>query len=202
MRRSGRMWRSGRVPIMRLVVGIAIGILAGGVWLGGPALAQPARPGQPPGQPQPAPVATVTPAITVDPNQVGATPHWTITIGAAYCGGYRVGDGVYLSPEPPLALPSTLPDGSALFSGQPASVDWINGALRIGPGAGLVQSMICMVGQRPLNIELLPEAGLALPADPGDYAVDVWTGADSTPVTLSFTVPGPDDSAATSAPEN
>ena len=144
-------------------------------------------------QPQPAPPATVMPSLAVDPDQVGVTPHWTIVIGAAYCGGYRIGDGVYVSPEPPLGLPSSVPDGSVLFSGQPAAVDWINGALRIGPGAGLVQSMICTSGQRPLKVELLPEAGFSLPTDPGDYTLDVWTGADPTLNKLTFTIPAPDD---------
>jgi hypothetical protein len=137
-------------------------------------------------------LAQSLPSLSVDPLQPGATPHWTITIGAQYCGGYKIGDGVYVSPEPPLALPSAIPDGSALFAGQPGAVDWVNGTLRIGPGPGLMQSMICMAGQRPLNIELLPTAGFALPADPGDYALDVWTGADPTPMNLPFSVPAAD----------
>jgi hypothetical protein len=133
------------------------------------------------------------PSVGVDPLQSGATPHWTITLGAEYCGGFKVGDGVYVSPEPPLALPAAIPDGSALFADQPGSVDWVNGALRIAPAAGLVQSMICMAGQRPLKVELLPSAGFNLPTDAGDYALDVWTGADATPQRLSFSVPAADD---------
>jgi hypothetical protein len=167
----------------RLIVAIVIGLLS--LELCAVAAVQ--------AQPQPAPPATVTPSVAIDPAQVGATPHWTITLGAAYCGGYRVGDGVYVSPEPPLALPSTVPDGSVLFSGQPAAVDWVDGALRVGPGPGLVQSMVCMAGQRPLNIELTPNAGFSLPADPGDYAVDVWTGSNPTMLTLTFTVPAAAD---------
>src|SRR5690348_12786357 len=116
------------MPLTRLASLIAIGACAAAFCLATASLAQPAAP-------QP-----VTPSVTVDPDQPGATPHWTITLGAGYCGGYQVGDGVYLSPQAPLSLPATMPDGSALFAGQPAAVDWVNGALRIAPGAGLVQS--------------------------------------------------------------
>jgi hypothetical protein len=82
-----------------------------------------------------------------------------------------------------------------LYSGQPASVDWVNGALRIAPGADLVQSMICIAGERALKLELLPQAGFGLPSDPGDYVLDVWTGADATPQSLVVSVPAPDDTA-------
>jgi hypothetical protein len=158
---------------MRAGVAIAWGLLS--VAFASPVLAQP------------------LPALVVDPLQPGATPHWTISIGASYCGGYKIGDGVYVSPEPPLALPSSIPDGSVLFAGQPGAIDWVNGTLRIGPGPGLVQSMICMAGQRQLNVELLESAGFVLPTDPGNYALDVWTGADPTPVNLPFTVPSADE---------
>jgi hypothetical protein len=53
--------------------------------------------------------------------------------------------------------------------------------------------MICIAGQRPLNVELMPSAGFSLPDGPGDYAVDVWTGADPTVTSLTFTLPAPDD---------
>lgn len=168
---------------LRLTVTIASGLLACAVLFGTTALAQP----------QPAPNPTVFPSISADPDQPGATPHWTITIGAEYCGGYRVGDGVYLRPEPPLALPASLTDASVLFAGQPSSTDRTNGVLRVAPAPGLVQSMICLQGQRPLQIELLPEAGFALPDAPGDYALDVWTGADATPISLVLTVPADSD---------
>jgi hypothetical protein len=129
----------------------------------------------------------------VDPAQLGATPHWTITIGTPYCGGYRIGDGVYVSAEAPLALPSALPDGSVLFAGQPATVTQVHGTtLRVGPTPGLAQRMICMAGERPLTIELLPEAGFALPGDAGDYALDVWTGANPTLLNFVFSVPAVD----------
>lgn len=170
----------------RLVVVFVVCLLALELGATSLALAQP----QPP---QPAPPVTVTPSVVVDPAQSGATPHWTITLGAVYCGGYRIGNGVYVSPEPPLMLPSSVPDGSVLYSGQPAATDWVNGSLRVGPGPGLVQSMICMAGQRPLKLELMPSAGLSLPSDPGDYAIDVWTGADPTVNSLTFTVPAPAD---------
>src|SRR5690348_4620869 len=119
---------------LRLGVVIASGLIGAALWVSAPAQAQP--------QPQPVTPAPVTPSLAVHPDELGATPHWRIRLGAEYCGGYRIGDGVYVSPEPPLALPSSVVDGSGLYSGQPASVNWVNGALRIGPGPGLVQSMI------------------------------------------------------------
>jgi|SRR5579864_536084 len=178
----------------RILVAIGSGLCAASLFLAAPAAAQPQPTGPGAGQPQPLPPApaSVTPSLAVDPDQAGATPHWTITLGAAYCGGYRIGDGVYVSPEPPLALPSSMADGSTLFAGQPAAVDFVNGALRIAPGQGLVLSMICVAGQRPLKVELLPEAGFDLPSDPGDYAVDVWTGADPTVMSLAVSVPASD----------
>lgn len=178
----------------RVRLAIGSGLCAAGLLLAVPASAQPQPTGPGAGQPAPGPAQPqpVTPSLTVDPDAPGATPHWTITLGSTYCGGYRVGDGVYVSPEPPLALPASVTDGSTLFAGQPAtaSIDPVTGALRIGPGPGLVQSMVCLAGQRALKVELLPDAGLGLPADPGDYVVDVWTGSDSTVMNLGVTVPG------------
>ena len=189
----------------RVRLAIGAGVCAAGLFLAAaPAGAQPeptgpgaAQPAPGPGQSQP-----IAPSLAVDPDVGGATPHWTITLGAAYCGGYRVGDGVYVSPEPPLALPPSVADGSTLYAGQPASatLDPVTGALRIGPGPGLVQSMICMAGQRALKVELLPEVGLGLPADPGDYVVDVWTGADPTVMNLGVTVPAPDSASPPALP--
>lgn len=132
------------------------------------------------------------PTLSVDPDQPGATPHWTIGLAAPYCGGFRIGDGVYVRPEAPLTLPPSLPDGSVLFEGHPASISQVGDALRIGPAPDTVWSMICQPGQRPFRVELLPAAGLALPADAGSYALDVWTGANPTPATVSIDVPAPD----------
>jgi hypothetical protein len=99
---------------------------------------------------------------------------------------------VYLRPEPPLSLPDAVPDGSVLFQGQPASVTFTGEALRIGPGPGTVFSQVCVQGDRQFIVELLPDAGLALPGDPGTYAVDLWTGADPAQVvTVTFDVPPP-----------
>jgi hypothetical protein len=126
--------------------------------------------------------------------------HWTVNLTAPYCGGFQVGDGVYLSPEAPLALPDTLPDGSVLFAGKPASFSLANGALRVALGPGIVQSMICMQGERPLAVEVLPSSGFALPDAPGDYTLDVWTGARPTPVQLTVSVPGGDDQAGLDPP--
>lgn len=144
-------------------------------------------------QSQPAPVAPVAapvaPSVSVDPDQSGATGDWTFNLSAPYCGGYKIGSGVYVSPEAPLALPDSLPDGSVLFAGNPASFDIQQGVLRVSLGPGIVQSMICMQGDRPLSIELLPSAGFAVPDAPGDYAIDVWTGERPTPTAAAFTVP-------------
>jgi hypothetical protein len=130
-------------------------------------------------------------ALVVEQSAPGAVPHWTLTLATPYCGGYRIGDGVYLRPQPPLSLPTDLPDGSVLFEGQPATVSQVEDALRIGPAPDVVWSQVCLNTDRPLQIELLPEAGLSLPADPGSYAIDVWTGANATPITITFEVPGP-----------
>jgi len=173
----------------RLSLIVAAGLLT--VALGGPGRAL----AQGPPQPQPGAPTTVQPSISVDPDQPGATPHWQFTLAPTYCGGYRIGDGVYVSPEAPLALPSTVSSDAVLFAGQPASVDTATGALRVNPAPGLAQSMVCMTGPRALVVDVLPEAGLSLPNDPGQYAVDVWTGADPTPITLSFQVASPDDDA-------
>jgi len=141
---------------------------------------------------QPAAPPFAVPSVSVDPALPGASPHWTITLFAQYCGGYRIGDGVYVSPEAPLALPATLPDGSVLFAGGPASVTQVGTALRVAPAPGLAQSMVCTPGDQPLAIELLPQAGFGLPNTPGTYAVDLWTGAQPTPVTVAFDVPSQD----------
>jgi hypothetical protein len=137
-------------------------------------------------------LAQMTPGVVVDPDQAGATPHWTVTLSAPYCGGYRIGDGVYLRPEAPLGLPDAPPpDGSVLFQGQPGSVSVVGDALRISPAPGTLFSQVCVSGERPLSVEVLPEAGLSLPANAGSYAVDLWTGANPEPAVLPFDVPDP-----------
>jgi hypothetical protein len=129
-------------------------------------------------------------SLAVDPPVAGQTPHWTLELSAPYCGGYRIGDGVYIRPEPPLAVPQAVPDGSVLFQRQPASVTLTPDALRIGPAPDTVFSQVCLPGESQFTVDVLPEAGLALPAEPGTYAVDLWTGAEPTQVvTLSFEVP-------------
>ena len=63
------------------------------------------------------------PSLTFDPMSPQATNvHWTITLSAPYCGGFRIGDGVYVQPEPPLALPADVPADAVLFNGQAADV--------------------------------------------------------------------------------
>jgi hypothetical protein len=144
-----------------------------------------------PGTPQPE-----NPSVVVDPAQPGASPHWTITVFEPYCGGYKIGDGVYLSPEAPISIPQSPADGSILFAGQPASVSQVGNALRVAPSPDTFWSMVCMPGNRSLTVELLPQAGMALPDAGGTYAVDYWTGANPTPVTLSFDVPAIDSTPA------
>jgi hypothetical protein len=56
-----------------------------------------------------------------------------------------------------------------------------------------VFAQVCQTGERPLSVELLPDAGLALPAEPGSYAVDVWTGARPDVTVLPIEVPAPDE---------
>ena len=114
------------------------------------------------------PCPPLTASVAVDPDQAGASPHWTITIPAEYCGGYRVGDGVYISPESPIMLPLNLPDGSALYAGQPGDrhvranpTGRVNQVVRIAPAPGLAQSMLCAPGDRALTVELLPQAGMS-----------------------------------------
>jgi hypothetical protein len=131
-------------------------------------------------------------SLVVEPAVPGQSVHWTLELSAPYCGGFRIGDGVYLHPEPPLSLPDQVPDGSVLFQGQPASVTFISDSMRIGPAPGTLFSQVCVQGERQFTVELLPDAGLALPGEPGTYAVDLWTGADpSQVVTLTFDVPPP-----------
>jgi len=163
-----------------LIVGVAVALGLGPVTV----LAQ---------VPQPAPAPLANPSVAVDPNQPGATPHWTITLFEPYCGGYRIGDGVYLSFESPMTTPTNPPDGSLLFAGQPASVSRVGDALRVAPSPGTLWSMICAPGDRSLTLELLPPAGVTLPDAAGTYALDYWTGANLTPNTLSFDVPDPTD---------
>jgi hypothetical protein len=162
------------------------------VWLGalvlvlgtaGVVSAQPVAPG--------APAAPVAPTVTVDPDEASAVTDWTFNLSAPYCGGYQIGSGIYLSPEAPLALPESIPDGSVLFAGNPASFDLEEGVLRVSLGPDFAQSMICMQGDRPLSIELTPSAGFAVPDVAGVYAIDVWTGARPSPTAATFTVPAP-----------
>ena len=131
------------------------------------------------------------PSMQVDPDQTGATPHWTLTLLAPYCGGFRIGDGVYVRAEAPLNLPTSAPDGSILFVGRPASVSLTasGDTLRIQPAPGTLWSQVCAAGERSFTVEFTPDAGLMLPDQPGTYAVDVWTGADPTVQSLAIDVP-------------
>jgi hypothetical protein len=134
-----------------------------------------------------------SPSIAFDPTSAQATGvHWTITLSAPYCGGFRIGDGVYVQPEPPLALPADVPAAAVRFNGQPADVSLTDGVLRVAPSHTLAQSMLCQAGDRQFTVELLDSLGLTNP-DAGDYAVDVWfgPGSDETPQQLPITIDAP-----------
>jgi hypothetical protein len=129
--------------------------------------------------------------VAVDPTTAHATNvHWTFSLSAGYCGGYQIGNGVFIQPEAPLSLPDPVPPDAVLFAGQPADVSMQSGVLRVAPAPGLVRSQICLQGQRPFTIELLPSLGLSNP-DSGAYLVDVWTGSDPTVQQLPLTVDDP-----------
>ena len=129
--------------------------------------------------------------MSVDPATAQASNvHWTVQLAARYCGGYQIGDGVYLQPEAPLALPDQVPAEDVLFASNAADVSLQSGVLRVAPSPDLARSMICTQGDRPFSVELLPALGLSNP-DPGTYTVDVWTGANPTPQPLTFTVSDP-----------
>jgi hypothetical protein len=135
--------------------------------------------------------AAPTWSISVDPDTAQASNvHWTLSLSAHYCGGFDIGDGVYLQPEAPLALPDPVPPEDVLFAGNAADVSLQNGVLRVAPSPTIAHSMICMQGDRPFTVELLPALGLSNP-DAGTYVVDVWTGSNPTPVQLPLTITDP-----------
>jgi len=109
-------------------------------------------------------------------------------LSATYCGGYRIGDGVYIQPEAPLSLPATVPPGGVSFANgsADATVD-DNGVMRVVPGADRAWAQFCAAGERPFTIELLPALRLTNP-DPGSYTIDVWIGSGSTPVQLAIDI--------------
>jgi len=127
-------------------------------------------------------------SAAIDPDQPNATSvHWTITLSATYCGGYAIGDGLFIQPEAPLSLPDPVPPEAVLFAGQAADVSLQNGILRVAPSPLLAQSMVCMQGDRPFTIELLPSLGMTNP-DAGTYTVDVWKSSTGGPVQLPIVV--------------
>jgi hypothetical protein len=132
-----------------------------------------------------------SPSLTFNPASPHATDvHWIVTLSAAYCGGVRIGDGVYIKPEPPLALPATVSPDTVLFDGRPAEVVLQAGVLRVTPSRTLAQSMLCLPRDQPFTVELVGSLGLANP-DAGDYAVDVWIGSGSRPQRLPVTIAVP-----------
>src|SRR5579859_4195391 len=122
---------------------------------------------------QPAPPASISLDST---SPLATSVHWTVTLSAPCCGGFRIGDGVYLQPEAPLALPADVPPAAVLFDGQPADVALQGDVLRVSPSPTLAQSQLCQAGSRPFTIELLGSLGLTNPGA-GDYAVNVWLGS-------------------------
>jgi hypothetical protein len=126
--------------------------------------------------------------VSIDPSTAqAASVHWTIQLTAPYCGGYRLGDGVHIQPQAPLAFPDTLASDGVVLGGQPAQATLSDGVLVVSPAPGLAQSMICMPGEQPLTVELVPSLGMANP-DPGNYVVDVWLGSSGAAVQLPVTV--------------
>jgi hypothetical protein len=136
------------------------------------------------GQPAPGPAAW---AIDVDPAtaQTGGV-HWTLSLSARYCGGYALGDGVFIQPETPLTLPDPVPADAVLFAGGAADASVQNGVLRVVPSDDRLWSQVCIDGDRPFTVELLPSLGLTNP-DPGTYTVDTWIGAGP-PAQLSVSI--------------
>jgi hypothetical protein len=127
-------------------------------------------------------------SVSIDPSTGQASGvHWTVQLAAPYCGGYRLGDGVHIQPQAPLAFPDTVPSDGVVLAGQPAQAALDGGVLVVSPAPGLAQSMICMPGEQPLTVELVPSLGMANP-DPGNYVVDVWLGSSGAAVQLPVTV--------------
>jgi len=110
-----------------------------------------------------------------------------LALSARYCGGYDIADGVFIQPEAPLALPDPVPSDAVLFAGMPADVSIQNGVLRVAPSPDLLWSQVCIQGDRPFTVQLLPALGLTNP-DSGTYVVDVWIGSGSAPVSLPVTI--------------
>lgn len=130
-------------------------------------------------------------SVTLDPATSGASNvRWTVSLSARYCGGYQIGDGVYIQPEAPLALPDQVPSQDVLFAGNAADTSLQNGVLRVSQSPEVVRSQICMQGSRPFTIELLPALGMSNP-EAGTYTLDVWTGADPTPQQLPVGIQDP-----------
>ena len=156
----------------RAQVAVALGGLLG-VLFSGSVHAQPADPSW---------------SVSIDPSTGQASGvHWTLQLAAPYCGGYRLGDGVHIQARAPLAFPDSVPSDGVVLAGQPARAVLDGGVLVVTPAPGLAQSMICMPGEQPLTVELLPSVGMANP-DAGSYMVDVWLGSNSTPVELPVAV--------------
>jgi hypothetical protein len=130
--------------------------------------------GQPVGQPAPAPAAW---SVALDPPAAHAAGvRWTISLSANYCGGYDIGDGVFIQPEAPFAFPDPVAADGVLFEGGAADVHLENGVLRVVPSSDRLWSQVCIQGERPLTVELQPSVGLTNP-DAGTYDVGVWIGA-------------------------
>jgi hypothetical protein len=123
------------------------------------------------GQAMPQPIAW---SAMVDPSTANASGvHWTLLLSAHYCGGYNLGDGVHIEPEAPIALPVPVPSDSVLLDGLAAVPSADNGVLSVLPAPDRLWSQVCLQGERPLTIDLLPDMGMTNPSA-GTYAVDVW----------------------------
>ena len=121
-------------------------------------------------------VGTAAPGLRVSRAPEGGAA-WVVTLDVPYCGGYAVGDGVYLELLDSFTWPDTVQPGSVSFADGPANVslDRMSGVLQVKPAAGRIWAQFCLAnGTVPLTVMLAPSLGLAAPND-GDEALEVRT---------------------------
>ncbi len=127
-------------------------------------------------------------SVTLSPDTVAASGvEWKVQIVLPYCGGYQIGRYVVLRFEPPFTLPLRVLSEAVSFDDGPAVVIRKGNTLQIAPAPGRVWSMVCGV-RRPLDIVLSKALGLANPAKPGSYSIEVSTEADPKPVLVPVVV--------------
>jgi hypothetical protein len=127
--------------------------------------------------------------LAVNPAPDGAAT-WVITLDAPYCGGFRVGDGVYLQLLDAFSWPDTVPTDAVSFADGPAliALDQVAGVLQVSPAPGRIWAQFCVDGGTvPLTVTLAPSLGLDRPSD-GQQALQVWTSESPVPVVLAASV--------------